>query len=75
MPLQLSLTAYITVVKFNMDPKYTSHDIQRALFPKGVPQRRTIDEMKEGIRQRISERFACQLSGTLTGKVRPPRVS
>ncbi|MGH9782789.1 MAG: AbrB/MazE/SpoVT family DNA-binding domain-containing protein [Terriglobia bacterium] len=38
--------------------KYTSEDIHRALFPKGPPRRRTLAELKEGIRQYIRERHA-----------------
>jgi AbrB family looped-hinge helix DNA binding protein len=38
--------------------RYTSEDIHRTLFPKKVPARRTIEEMKEGIRRRARERNA-----------------
>ena len=38
--------------------RFTSEDIHRALFPKQPPQPRTIDEMKEGIRRRMRERYA-----------------
>ena len=38
--------------------RYSSEDIHRALFPKGPPQPRTIEEMKEGIRRYVSERYA-----------------
>ena len=37
---------------------YTSDDIHRALFPKETPEPRTLDEMKEGIRRRVRERYA-----------------
>jgi antitoxin PrlF len=38
--------------------RFTSEDIHRTLFPEGPPARRTIEEMKEGIRQRMRERYA-----------------
>jgi len=38
--------------------RFTSEDIHRALFPGGPPEPRTLDEMKEGIRQRARERYA-----------------
>jgi AbrB family looped-hinge helix DNA binding protein len=38
--------------------RYSSEDIHRALFPKGAPKRRTIDDMKEGIRRHVRERDA-----------------
>jgi hypothetical protein len=38
--------------------RHSSDDIYRALFPKGAPKRRTIDEMKEGIRRVVRERYA-----------------
>jgi antitoxin PrlF len=38
--------------------RFTSEDIRRALFPDGVPEPRTIDDMKEGIRRRVQERHA-----------------
>ena len=38
--------------------RFTSQDIHRALFPKQAPESRTVDDMKEGIRQRIRERHA-----------------
>ena len=38
--------------------QFTSEDIHRALFPQGRPKRRTIMEMKEGIRQHIRDRYA-----------------
>jgi antitoxin PrlF len=38
--------------------RFTSDDIHRVLFPEGVPKRRTIEEMKEGIRRHVRERHA-----------------
>jgi AbrB family looped-hinge helix DNA binding protein len=38
--------------------RFTSEDIHRALFPKKAPARRTLEEMKEGIRRRARERNA-----------------
>ena len=38
--------------------RFSSEDIHRALFPKGAPQPRTVDEMKEGIRRHVRERHA-----------------
>lgn len=38
--------------------RFTSDDIHRALFPEGAPKRRTIEEMKEGIRQCVRKRHA-----------------
>jgi AbrB family looped-hinge helix DNA binding protein len=38
--------------------RYTSDDIHRALFPKGKPKARTVEEMKEGIRRRVREHHA-----------------
>ncbi|MDO8678409.1 MAG: AbrB/MazE/SpoVT family DNA-binding domain-containing protein [Acidobacteriota bacterium] len=38
--------------------RYSSKDIHQALFPKGPPQRRSIAEMKAGIRQRMRKRHA-----------------
>ena len=36
--------------------KYSSVDIHRALFPKGPPKARTLEELKDGIAQYIRER-------------------
>jgi hypothetical protein len=36
---------------------FTSEDIHRAVFPDGPPKRRTLEDMKEGIRRRIRERY------------------
>lgn len=38
--------------------RITSEDIHRALFPEHLPKRRSIREMKEGLRQRARERYA-----------------
>jgi antitoxin PrlF len=38
--------------------RYTFEDIHRALFPEKPPKARTIEEMKDGLRQRVRKRFA-----------------
>ena len=38
--------------------QYSSEDIHRALFKKKVSQKRTIEEMKEGIQRSVRERHA-----------------
>lgn len=38
--------------------RYTSEDIHRTLFPDGAPERRTLDELKDGIRQYIRTKHA-----------------
>ena len=38
--------------------EYTFEDIHRALFPEGPPKRATLRELKEGIAQRMRERYA-----------------
>jgi len=38
--------------------RFSSLDIHRALFPKGTPEVRTLDELKEGIRRHVRERHA-----------------
>jgi antitoxin PrlF len=38
--------------------KYTSMDIHRALFPDGPPKRKSLKEMKEGIRQHFRDEHA-----------------
>lgn len=38
--------------------RYTSEDIHRALFAKQAPERRTLDEMKQGIRRYVRKRYA-----------------
>ena len=38
--------------------RYTSEDVHRALFPKGPPKSRTVEEMKAGIRRYVKTRHA-----------------
>jgi AbrB family looped-hinge helix DNA binding protein len=38
--------------------RYTSHDIHRALFPKGAPKPASDKQLKEGVRQHIRGRHA-----------------
>lgn len=38
--------------------KYTSEDVHRALFPRGAPRTRALDELKEGVRRHVRKRFA-----------------
>lgn len=38
--------------------RFSSEDIHHAVFPDRVPTARTIDEMKQGIKQRARERYA-----------------
>jgi antitoxin PrlF len=38
--------------------RFTSQDLHRAAFPGEKPKARTLGEMKEGIRRRMSERYA-----------------
>jgi len=38
--------------------RYSSEDIQRALFPKQEPVAHKLEDMKEGVRRRIRERYA-----------------
>lgn len=38
--------------------RFTSEDIHRVLFPDGPPKARTLGELKDGIRQYITERHA-----------------
>ena len=38
--------------------RYTSEDVHRAAFPKGRPRRRTIADLKDGIRRHVRERHA-----------------
>ena len=38
--------------------RYTSQDIHLALFPKGPPKRRSLSDMKEGIRSLMRKRYA-----------------
>ena len=38
--------------------KYTWEDVHKALFPDGPPKRRSLKEMKEGIRRLMREKYA-----------------
>jgi antitoxin PrlF len=38
--------------------RFTSEEIHEALFPNKAPKPRTVEEMKEGIRSRVRERYA-----------------
>lgn len=38
--------------------RYTSEDVHRALFPKRSPKRRSLDELKDGIRRYVKARHA-----------------
>ena len=38
--------------------RYSSQDIQRVLFPKETPGAHTLEDMKEGVRRRVRERYA-----------------
>jgi len=38
--------------------RFSSEDIHRALFPKEPPKRRTLADLKEGIRRRARARYA-----------------
>jgi len=38
--------------------RYTSEEISRSLFPKKLPNPKSLDELKEGIRRRTRERYA-----------------
>jgi AbrB family looped-hinge helix DNA binding protein len=38
--------------------RYTSEDLHKAVFPEGMPQPRSVVELKEGIRQRMRRRHA-----------------
>jgi AbrB family looped-hinge helix DNA binding protein len=38
--------------------RFSSEDIQRALFPEGTPKSRNTDDLNEGIRRRVRERHA-----------------
>lgn len=38
--------------------RFTSEDIHRALFPEGVPEAATLEELEEGIRRHVRERHA-----------------
>ena len=39
--------------------RYTSEDIHTAIFGKGKPEKRTIEELKAGIRQHARKKYAC----------------
>jgi AbrB family looped-hinge helix DNA binding protein len=38
--------------------RFSSEDIHRAVFPKRPPKKRTLEEIKEGIRRRMRDRYA-----------------
>ena len=38
--------------------RFASEDIHRAVFPEQAPKSRTVEDMKEGIRRRVRERYA-----------------
>jgi len=38
--------------------RFSSEDVHHAAFPEGRPKPRTIEEMKEGIRRHVRERYA-----------------
>ena len=38
--------------------RYSSEDVHRVLFPEGTPRRRTLSELKQGIRDYVRERHA-----------------
>lgn len=38
--------------------RFSSEDIHKALFPEQAPKPQTVEDMKEGIRQYIRERYA-----------------
>jgi len=38
--------------------RFSFENIRRALFPEGPPKRRTLRELKDGIRRSVRERFA-----------------
>lgn len=38
--------------------RYTSADLHRAVFPEGPPQKRTLDDLEEGVRRHVSRRHA-----------------
>lgn len=38
--------------------KHSSDDVHRAIFPKGAPKARSIEEMKAGIRRSVQKRHA-----------------
>jgi len=38
--------------------RFTSEDIHRAVFPDGPPKPHSLEDMKEGIKRRVRERYA-----------------
>jgi antitoxin PrlF len=38
--------------------QHTSEDVHHTLFPEGVPQTRTLDELKDGIRRYVRKKHA-----------------
>jgi AbrB family looped-hinge helix DNA binding protein len=38
--------------------RFSSEDIHRAVFPKRPPKKRTLEEIKKGIRRRMRDRYA-----------------
>jgi AbrB family looped-hinge helix DNA binding protein len=38
--------------------RYTSEDVHAVVFPEGAPKRRTLREMKDGVRSRMRGRYA-----------------
>ncbi|MCC7179484.1 MAG: AbrB/MazE/SpoVT family DNA-binding domain-containing protein [Acidobacteria bacterium] len=38
--------------------RYTSEDVHEAVFPEGRPERRTLGDLKAGIRRRVRDRHA-----------------
>jgi AbrB family looped-hinge helix DNA binding protein len=38
--------------------KYTSEDIHKAVFPEGPPAKKSLDELKEGVRLYVKKRHA-----------------
>jgi len=38
--------------------RYTFDDLHRALFPKGAPKARTVEEMNAGVRRYLKKRYA-----------------
>jgi hypothetical protein len=38
--------------------KYTAADLHGAAFPDGIPERRSLNELKEGIQQQVRDKHA-----------------
>jgi len=38
--------------------RFTSEDIHRALFPEGAAETKTLEDLKEGVRRHVRERYA-----------------